>query len=102
MIYFKREFCILISLVFGSFVEGLLIPTPPPVKTDIGHLVKRGTATTYSPPTPYPSYYTNAAECWSWNQICYNDVNTCFSVGMHQVLDNVVNDSNVRRRPSLQ
>src|SRR5271156_6256796 len=100
---FKRAFStLLLCLVFGSFVDAALITSPTPVKTGMGKLAKRGTATTYSPPTPYPSYYANVADCWSWNQVCYNDVNTCFAVGMLQVLDDEANSSNLSRCTSLQ
>jgi hypothetical protein len=63
-------------------VAGVPSPSPLPTKTGMAKLVKRGTATTMVPPTPYPTAFQNAQDCWNWRSVCYNDVQDCMDIGM--------------------
>src|SRR5208282_2192295 len=34
---------------------------------------------TYVVPTPFPSVFANAQDCWNWNAICFQDSQNCYN-----------------------
>jgi hypothetical protein len=67
--------------VWIAMVAGIPSPSPTPTIRGLGKLVKRGTATTMTPPTPYPTIFSNSQDCWNWRAVCYNDAQNCYNVG---------------------
>jgi len=74
-----------VLFVWVAMVAGAPSLSPTPTMTGMGKLVKRGTATTMTPPTPYPTVFSNSQDCWNWRAVCYNDANNCYNVGMARI-----------------
>jgi len=72
---------IALLMVWSVMVAGVPSPSPVPANTGLARLVKRGTATTMTPPNAYPTVFQNSQDCWNWRSICYDDVQDCYSSG---------------------